>query len=110
MKKVMENLLIIICVHIVIASWWVIHYFGEVNGDEMLFHLLVPLNGVNSDCFLNYFLLAIIPTIIIVVLLKILLKKIIKLKKKLFYVGLTIVSLFFIYKESAFLISTEKML
>lgn len=100
MKKVMENLLIIICVHIVIASWWVIHYFGEVNGDEMLFHLLVPLNGVNSDCFLNYFLLAIIPTIIIVVLLKILLKKIIKLKKKkLFYVGLTIVSLSFMFFE-----------
>lgn len=89
MKKVLKFIFIFLCIHLICGSMWVNYYFGDVCGDVLLFHLIVPLDGVNNDTFISYFLLGILPTIIFSILVLFLLKKV--NKKKLFY------SLFFLF-------------
>ena len=99
MKKTFELLFCFICIHLCIGALWIGYYFGKVNGDEMIFHLLVPLSGVNNDTFISYFLLGILPSIIISVLFYILINKLFFKKRKILLFLLFIISFcFFIFK------------
>ncbi len=95
MKRFLEYLFILICTHLWIGAWWITYEFGKVNGDEMLFHLLIPLNGVNNDCYISYFLLGVIPTIIVAGIVCFFINKYLKEKKKLLYGFFPFLSLFF---------------
>lgn len=99
MKKFFEYLFLMICIHLCIGAWWITYEFGKVSGDEMLFHLLVPLNGINNDCYISYFLLAVIPTIIVAGIAFFFIHKYLKERRKIIYPCLFFLSLlFFIFK------------
>lgn len=95
MKKILQYLFIFICCHLCIGAWWIVDYFGKVTGDEMLFHLLAPLNGISNDSYINYFLLGVLPSLVIASLLYILMRKYLKRGKRLVYICSLIFSIFF---------------
>lgn len=99
MKKFLEYLFLLICIHLWIGAFWITYEFGRVSGDEMFFHLLVPLNGVNNDCYISYFLFAAIPTIIVAGIAFFFIHRYLKEKRKIIYISLPFLSiLFFIFK------------
>lgn len=80
MKKILYNLGIIIFIHLFFVSIWTNSYFGKVSGDEILFHALVPLSGVNKECLISYLTIAVVPTIITLALFYLFVFR--KIKKK----------------------------
>lgn len=97
-KIFFEYILNFIIIHLFLGVIWVNNYFGPTTGEEKIFHLLVPLDGVNPECYLSYFIKAFIPTIIIALLLYYFINK--KVKKKLFiYIPLLIISFLFAYNQ-----------
>lgn len=65
-------------IHLFIGVIFINYVSGHSTGDVKLFHFLVPLDGVFTDWVWNYFLYAIIPTIILAVLLCFLRNKLLK--------------------------------
>lgn len=88
-----EFIINFILIHSFLGVSWLNRVYGHTTGDEKIFHLLVPLDGVNSDYFHSYFFSSIIPTIILAVILFLIIQKT-NITKKI-YVLLVIVSLAF---------------
>ena len=91
-KRVIEFLICFISVHLFLGSIWLNSFYGHTTGDEKLFHLLVPLDGVNSECYYSYFFRAVLPSIIIGSLILLFRRK--KLSKYV-YIPMLIVSFTF---------------
>lgn len=91
-KRIIEFLISFICVHLFIGSMWLNGFYGHTTGDEKMFHLLVPLDGVNSDCYYSYFFKAVVPSIIIGILILIFRRK--KLSKYI-YIPMVVISFLF---------------
>lgn len=97
-KSTFEYILNFIIVHLFIGVIWLNNTYGHTTGVEKVFHLLVPLNGVNSDYYKSYIFTAIIPTVIIAAIIMILIIK--SKKKKLWiYIPLTVISLCFAFNQ-----------
>lgn len=96
-KSTFEYILNFIIVHLFIGVIWLNNTYGHTTGEEKVFHLLIPLDGVNSVYYKSYILTAIIPTIIVAAILMFL---IIKSKKKIWiYIPLVIISLCFGFNQ-----------
>ena len=91
-KLLIEYIVDFILVHCFIGVIWLNNDYGYTTGDEKIFHLLVPLNGVNSECFYDYIFKAIIPTLFVAAIILYLRRK--KLNK-LIYIPFAIISLTF---------------
>lgn len=85
MKKILNYIFIFICCHLIIGAWWIVNYFGKVTGDEMLFHLLAPLNGISNDSYIDYFLLGVLPTLVVATIVYFLDRKYLRKRKRLIY-------------------------
>ena len=97
MKKIFNYLFIFICSHLCVGAWWIVNYFGKVTGDEMLFHLFAPLNGISNDSYIDYFLLGILPTIVIASIIYFLINKYLKKKRLVYICSFMFSLLFFIF-------------
>lgn len=80
MKNIIHYLINIISITLIFAAIWAIDTYGNFSGDEMLFHLLVPLGGINTDSLNNLLTNVFIPGLSIGIILSILIKKFIKKK------------------------------
>ena len=98
MKKVLEYLLNFIIIHLFFGVIWLNNYFGHTTGEEKIFHLLVPLDGVNPECYLSYLFKAFIPTLIISLILQYIINNYFK-KKKIIYLFLITISLTFSFNQ-----------
>lgn len=75
LKLLLGLLFNFIIIHLFIGVIWLNSTYGHTTGEEKIFHLLVPLDGVNSDYFISYMFLAIVPTLILAVILMLILRK-----------------------------------
>ena len=75
LKLLLSLLFNFIMIHLFIGVIWLNSTYGHTTGEEKIFHLLVPLDGVNSDYFISYMFLAIVPTLILAVILMLILRK-----------------------------------
>ena len=64
MKKIGYYIMNIICSMLFFASFWALDTFGNFSGDELFFHLLVPLGGINFQSLANLLTHVFIPGII----------------------------------------------
>ena len=64
MKKLSYYILNIIGFSIFFASYWALDTYGNFSGDELFFHFLVPLGGINLQSFTNLATQVFIPGII----------------------------------------------
>ena len=81
MKKIGYYLLNIIAFVLFFASYWALDTYGNFSGDELFFHLLVPLGGINNQSLTNLLTHVFIPGIIFGILITILIIKFIKEKR-----------------------------
>ena len=68
-KKCLGIFFIIFSVVLLISAAWGIRTFDHICLEEIIFQLLVPMQGANTSYFLNYFLYALIPIVLICFLL-----------------------------------------
>ena len=64
-KKCLGIFLIIFSIVLLISAYWGLKTFDNINLEEIIFQLLVPMEGANTSYFLNYFLYALIPIILL---------------------------------------------
>ena len=64
MKKIISYLINIISYCLLFASYWSLSVYGKFNGDQMLFHLLVPIGKINTQSFAPLLTKVFIPGII----------------------------------------------
>ena len=64
-KKILGSVLIFIDILLFISAIWGTKRFDNINLDEIIFHLLVPMEGTNIDYFVVYLYEALIPIFII---------------------------------------------
>ena len=84
MKNIIHYIVNIFSISLIFAAFWAIDTYGNFNGDEIFFHLLVPLGGINTDSFSNLLTNVFIPGITIGIIISVLINKFIKKKKYLF--------------------------
>lgn len=65
LKKFFIILLVFISILIIISTNWAINTFDNLNIDEIIFQLLVPMTGANTSYFYNYAIYALIPILIL---------------------------------------------
>lgn len=65
LKNFFIILLVFICMLIIISTNWAINTFDNLNIDEIIFQLLVPMTGANTSYFYNYAIYALIPILIL---------------------------------------------
>ena len=75
MKKIALFLINILGFCIFFASFWAIDTYGKFSGDELFFHLLVPLGGINTQSFTNLAIQVFIPGVFFGVLISLLIIK-----------------------------------
>ena len=61
--------LVFLPIAIILSIKWFSYYYGALTIDEIIFHLISPLEGVNKSIALSYIKLSLIPTIVISLLL-----------------------------------------
>ncbi len=93
MKKIGYYVLNIIGFSIFFASFWALDTYGNFSGDELFFHLLVPLGGISLQSFSNLATQVFLPGIIIGSLASFLIIKFISKKRLLTNVLLFIILL-----------------
>lgn len=93
MKKVALFITNIITFCIFFASFWAIDTYGQFSGDELFFHLLVPLGGINTQSFTNLAIQVFIPGILFGLSISLLIIKFISKKRALINTLLIIIIL-----------------
>lgn len=53
-KSILYILGIFVSILLIVSSTWAVNYFGNVNFNEIFFHLLVPMEGTNEDVIIKY--------------------------------------------------------
>ena len=81
MKKVGYYILNIISCTLFFASFWALDTYGNFSGDELFFHLLVPLGGINLQSLANLLTHVFIPGVILGAIISFLITKYIKEKR-----------------------------
>lgn len=71
-KKIGGSVILFIDILLFISAVWGTKRFDNINIDEIIFHLLVPMEGTNVDYFLVYLYEALLPIFIISIILIIL--------------------------------------
>ena len=102
MKKIINCLLNILSPCLIFAAFWAIDTFGNFNGDEIFFHLLVPLGGINNDVFSNLLTNVFIPGIIIGIILSVIINKFIKKRKTIITIVILLLSLIISFEKIDF--------
>lgn len=74
-KSIIYILLIFISILLIVSSSWAVTYFNNVNLDEIVFHLLVPMEGTGTDIIYKYIYNCIPITIVCTIFLFILINK-----------------------------------
>lgn len=64
-KNVVKFLFIFLLILLVFAALWTRKNFGNVTFDEILFHLMVPIEGTNSSVLNSFILKSLFPSIIL---------------------------------------------
>lgn len=72
-KNILNFLFLFVFVLLIFTSIWTRKFFGAVTFDEILFHLMVPIEGTNTSTFTSFIVSALIPAIFVTILLFILL-------------------------------------
>jgi len=86
------NFLLMFCFFAVI---WSNNYYGHTTGDEKVFHLFVPLNGISAENYYGCFFFAVLPAIVLAILLLIVRRK--RFSKKIYFVLTIFVLIFALY-------------
>lgn len=81
MKKVGYYILNIIGFTLFYASFWALDTYGNFSGDELFFHFLVPLGGINLQSFTNLLTHVFIPGILTGIVISLLIIKYVKEKR-----------------------------
>ena len=85
------------------ASRWAFSSWGDLDMDEIVFHLQEPLKGASSGIVWDYLLKGLLPTILVLALYIVLLILLKKRKRRLFctcaFLLVTIVAAFFVKKS-----------
>lgn len=103
MKKVVHYIINIIIACLFFASFWARNTYGNFTGDELFFHLLVPLGGISTQSFASLTTEVFIPGIIIGVITALLIERYLSKRKKLINLILFIlVFTFALYKINLF--------
>ena len=83
MKKIGHYIVNIFSFCLFFASIWAINTYGNFSGDELFFHFLVPLGGINLQSFSNLATTVFLPSIIIGIVFSYLVNKYFPKKMKL---------------------------
>lgn len=75
MKKIGHYIINVLISCIFFAALWAKRSYGNFTGDEMLFHLLVPLGGVSAQSFSGLFSTVFLPGIVVGIIIAILINK-----------------------------------
>ncbi len=75
MKKFFNYFINILSFCLFFASFWAIDTYGNFSGDELFFHLLVPLGGISLQSFSNLFTAVFLPGITIGLIITFLVNK-----------------------------------
>lgn len=103
MKKVGHYIINILIFCLFFASFWAINTYGNFTGDELFFHLLVPLGGISTQSFSTLATEVFIPGIITGIIVALLTDKFLSKRKVLINVILFIsVLTFAFYKINLF--------
>ena len=97
MKRIIHYLINIISFCLIFASFWAINTYGNFSGDELFFHLLVPLGGINTDSFSTLLTNVFLPGIIVGIIISFLINKFITKKKYIINIVILIISLCFVF-------------
>lgn len=73
MKKIIKNVLkfifLFVCILLFFSSIWTRKFFGAVTFDEILFHLMAPMEGTTSSTFASFILGSLVPSLISTILI-----------------------------------------
>ena len=50
------------------SAWWAVRTYGSISMEEIVFHLNVPLDGVNTEYIFSYLKTALLPALVVFVI------------------------------------------
>lgn len=68
-KNVVKFIFIFLLVLLIFAALWTRKYFGNVTFDEILFHLMVPIEGTNSSVLFSFFIKSLVPSLVLSIII-----------------------------------------
>ena len=99
MKKIGYYILNIIGFSLFFASYWALDTYGNFSGDELFFHFLVPLGGINLQSLANLLTHVFIPGIITGTIISILIIKFIEEKRLIINIILFLIITIFAFNN-----------
>lgn len=63
--RVLKYIFIFIIIILPVSAFWVVNTFNSVSFDQIIFHLMVPLEGTGNEMIINYLKNALTPTLIL---------------------------------------------
>ncbi len=103
MKKVGHYIINILISCLFFAAFWAKRTYGNFTGDEMFFHLLVPLGGISTQSFESLGISVFLPGIIVGVIIALVTDKYFSNKKRIINISLFIIVLLIaLYKINVF--------
>ena len=95
MKKIIHYLINIISLCFIFAPFWALDTYGNFSGDELFFHFLVPLGGINNDFLSTLVTNVFIPGILLGTLSAYIIDKFIAKKKYIINIIILLLSIIF---------------
>ena len=77
-KKIFIYIFIFLSLLLIFSSQWLLKNFGNIEFEQYLYHLLVPMDGANTDVFFQYFQESFFPCFLVFISLIVLFKIIFK--------------------------------
>ena len=74
-KKIFIYIFIFLSLLLIFSSQWLLKNFGNIEFEQYLYHLLVPMDGANTDVFFQYFQESFFPCFLVFISLIVLFKK-----------------------------------
>lgn len=99
MKKIGYYILNIIGFSLLFASYWALDTYGNFSGDELFFHFLVPLGGINLQSLTNLVTHVFLPGIITGIIVSVLITKFIEEKRLIINIMLFLIITIFAFNN-----------
>ena len=102
MKKIGYYILNIFGFSLFFASYWALDTFGKFSGDELFFHLLVPLGGINSQSLSNLLMHVFVPATIVGIIITLIILKYLEEKRLVINIMLFLIIAIFSFNNIHF--------